>query len=149
MPTTHTAIYLHVVFSTKHRVPLIAPELRPRLHGYMGGIVRGMNGHLLSAGGVEDHMHLLVHWNTKGADALLREVKSKSTKWMHGEFPELRGFYWQAGGGVFSVSKSEVGRVEKYIAGQESHHRRRTFKEEYLEFLHKHEVEYDERYVWD
>ena len=149
MADTFASIFLHLVFSTKKRQRLIVPELRPRLYQYMTGIVQDIGGSMISIGGMEDHAHLPVRWNTEGIKMLVGEVKAGSSRFVNEELPQFAPFYWQAGGGIFSVSKSETDRVVRYIETQEEHHRRRTFKEEYLESLRKHEVEHDERHVWD
>ena len=149
MPDTYTSIFLHVVFSTKGRRPLIAPELRPHLEAYIAGIVSERGGRLIVAGGVEDHMHLLVRWNTEPLKDLLRHIKAGSSRHINSERREFAPFYWQRGGGVFSVSKSETDRVAAYIRNQEEHHRTMSFREEYLRFLDLHGIDYDQRYIWD
>lgn len=150
MSGTFSNILLHVVFSTKNREPCIAPDLREQLYPFMGGIVRDERGDLLTIGGMPDHVHLLVRWNTQASVGdLMRNVKSRSSKWVHETFTKHAAFGWQVGYGAFSVSASQKEHVRAYIENQEAHHRRRTFKEEYLEFLLANEIEFDERYVWD
>jgi REP element-mobilizing transposase RayT len=150
MPQSLISFNAHIVFSTKHREPFIDAALAPRLHAYMGGIVRNTGSVLLSIGGVEDHVHMLVSLGRQSCIAdLVRDVKSNSSSWVHDTFPERAMFGWQIGYGGFSVSKSVIPRVNQYIATQFEHHRRETFKEEYLRFLREHELEYDERYLWD
>jgi putative transposase len=149
VPNSYTCLHYHEIFSTKNRVPVLDPALRDRLHEYMGGIVRDAKGHLLAAGGTTDHMHFLIslHPQTALSDAM-RVVKAGSSRWIHETFSALRAFAWQDGYGAFSVSFSNVGQVKDYIAGQEEHHRRVSFQEEFAEFLRRHEIPYDERYVW-
>lgn len=150
MSGTYSNILLHVVFSTKNREPFITPDLRERLYPIVGGIVRDERGDLLTIGGMPDHVHLLVRWNTKTSVAdLMRNVKARSSKWVHETYAHHARFAWQVGYGAFSVSASQKEHVRAYIEHQEEHHRRWTFKEEYLEFLRAHEIEFDERYVWD
>lgn len=150
MPGTYSQILLHVVFSTKHRTPWITSEISERLYRYIGGIVRAEQGVLYDIGGVEDHLHMYLRWRTDGAISdLMRTVKSQSSKWVHDTFPHLSEFAWQEGYGVFSVSKSQEQAVKKYIAGQAEHHRREDFKSEFLRLLRAHEVEFDEKYVFD
>ena len=150
MPGTYHSLKLHLVFSTKRRERWLTSDLRPRIHEYLGGIVRSEGGAVLAVGGVEDHVHLLVGWRTNVAIAdLLRNLKASSSRWMHQTFPALSGFAWQEGYGVFSGSDSQGDRVREYIRTQEDHHRQRTFQEEFEAFLKAHGVEYEARYLWD
>lgn len=150
MGQTLTCLHYHLVFSTKGHQPQITADLRERLYDYIGGIIKDERGHLLAAGGTEDHIHLLVSLPTQPSVAdILRVIKSNSSKWAHETFMQHRTFAWQRGYGAFSVSRSNDESVRRYIAAQEEHHRRTTFKEEFLEFLRRHEIPYDERYIWD
>ncbi len=150
MPGTYSKILLHIVFSTKKRAQMITSDLQPRLHAYIGGIVRDEKGTLYEVGGTSDHVHLLVRWRTDASIAdLLRNVKSRSSLWIHQTFPTQRAFAWQEGYGAFSVSESRAPAVRDYIANQERHHRTDTFEEEFVRLLKLHDVEYDERYLWD
>jgi putative transposase len=148
--STYTNILLHVVFSTKERVPVLTPDIRPRVHEYLGGAIRGNGGVPYEIGGTADHVHLLFRWipNEEVSD-LLREIKSGTSKWIKSEFRSLRNFGWQKGYGAFSVSHSEKQRVVDYIQNQEKHHRKRSFKEEFVGLLKLNEIEYDEHYIWD
>lgn len=150
MPGTYSQILLHFVFSTKHRERWITPEIAERLYPYVGGIIRAEKGTLYDIGGVEDHVHLYLRWRTDVAVSdLMRTVKARSSNWLHETFPRLHGFAWQEGYSVFSVSKSQEGALKKYIAGQHEHHRKEDFKAELLKLLRAHEVEFDEKYVFD
>jgi len=150
MGGTFTNIQLHLVFSTKHREPLIVPDLLPRLYSYMGGIIRNEKSALYEIGGMPDHVHLLVRAHPdKSVSDFLRDLKSCSSGWIHDTFPELKRFHWQDGYGAFSVSQSQSARVKKYIRSQEDHHRERGFKPEFIGLLKRHEVEYDERHIGD
>lgn len=147
MPNTYSALYTHAVFSTKHRQPLITKDLRPRLTEYIGGICRNAKCSLVDAGGVEDHMHLLVRRHTTVCEAELMEVvKANSSKWFKHLVP---GFSWQDGGGVFSVGPQDLDSVRAYFAIQEEHHRQMDFLQELEVFLKKYQVEYDPRYFGD
>ncbi len=149
MPQSFVSQYLHITFSTKHREKTITAELRERLHPYIAGIVKNEAGKLLAIGGVADHVHLLVSINQQTALAdLVRVIKTNSSKWIHETFPNLRSFAWQDGYGAFSVSASNVDRVKHYIANQEEHHRTLSFEQEFVAFLRKHQIPYDERYLW-
>jgi REP element-mobilizing transposase RayT len=150
MPGTYSQILLHIVFSTKHREPWITSDIADRLYPYMGGIVRAENGVLYDIGGVEDHVHLYLRWRPDAAvSQLLRIVKAQSSKWVHDTFPKLEPFAWQEGYSVFTVSKSQEGAVKAYIAGQHEHHKKEDFKSELLRMLRLHEIEFEERYVFD
>jgi putative transposase len=150
MPGTYTKLLYHIVFSTKERARLMTTDLQPRLHEYLGGIVRGEKGVAYQIGGTLNHVHLLVRWRTDESLAtLLRNIKSHSSLWVHQTFPHLQSFRWQEGYGAFTVSQSQSNVVERYIMNQERHHHKKTFEEEFIELLKAHEVEYDERYIWD
>ena len=150
MSGTYASIRFHLVFSTKHREPFLTKEFRARAHEYLGGIIRKEGGHVIEINGVDDHVHILFGWRTdESVSNLLRRLKAGSSGWIHETFPELRNFYWQEGYSIFSVSESQLEAVCKYIQNQEEHHRFKTFKEELLIFLRKHNVEFDERYVFD
>ena len=147
---SHTSGYilLHLIFSTQGRRPLIKPEFRPDLFAYLGGIVREIRGTALIINGTADHVHMLVRIRPgQSAAEIVRVVKANSSKWVRGKWSS--NFAWQTGYGVFSVSESSVPAVKKYIAEQEEHHRKHSFQEEFLAFLKKNHVEYDERYIWD
>jgi len=150
MAGKHLSMLVHFVWSTKGREPLIAPEWRDRLHGYVGGVLNHKNVKLLCAGGVSDHVHLYASLpSTVTLAELVAAVKANSSRWIHETFPNRRGFAWQEGYGAFSVSKSVERQLIEYIRTQEEHHRKRSFKEEFLILLERHGVEYDERYMWD
>jgi REP element-mobilizing transposase RayT len=136
------------VFSTKNREPLILPDWRPDLHAYIGGIVRNRRGELIAAGGIPDHIHLLVRLTADRAVAdAVRDIKAVTSGWRH-ENGDPR-FAWQGGYGAFTVSKSMVETVSRYIDRQEERHRVQTFQEEFLDLLRRHGIDYDERYLWD
>lgn len=147
MPGSYTQLLYHAVFLTKNREPLIVQDMRPRLHGYIGGIVRNQRGSLLAIGGVEDHLHVLFRSRADAAlSDLMRDLKGDSSKWVHETFPS-RPFAWQEGYAAFSVSASARDKVIAYIENQEDHHRTRTFGEELRALLDAHGVEYDPRYL--
>lgn len=142
--------YLHIVFSTKHREPLIRPAIENELYNYLGGICKNLECQPLIVGGYTDHIHILCMLSKKIAlMKLVEEVKSSSSKWMKIKGEEYSNFYWQNGYGAFSVNPSETDRVIAYIANQKNHHKKTVFQDEYRAFLKKYKVEYDERYVWD
>jgi len=148
MPASHTALYSHVIFSTKNRANHITPDLRDRLYQYIGGIIRQADGDLIAAGGAADHVHLLIRLHPRIALAdLLRLVKANSSKWIHETFAAMGDFGWQDGYAAFSVSQSNVADVQRYIAQQEEHHRQVSFREELVAFFQRHGITYDERYI--
>jgi REP element-mobilizing transposase RayT len=150
MPQSFTCLLYHLVFSAKERRPWLTKDIRDRLYPYMGGILRTQNGVALSIGGTEDHIHSLarIHQTLAVAD-LLRDVKAGSSKWVHDSFPEMRDFAWQGGYGAFTVSASQINRLKTYIEAQEEHHGKEDFKTEFVRLLKAHDIEYDERYIWD
>lgn len=149
MSHTYSTIYYHVIHSTRDRTEWIGPELEPPLFAYVSAVIESEGGKLLEAGAMPDHVHWLVSGAPKVAVSdLVRSVKANSSRWIHETFPTLGDFAWQSGYGVFSVSESGLDRVRRYIRGQKEHHRKMTFKEEYIAFLKRHQIEYDERYVW-
>jgi len=142
--------YLHIIFSTKQRVPLIHQLVEVELYSYIGGICKEMECFPIKIGGHTDHLHILCLLSKKIALMnLLEEVKSHSSKWMKTKGTELNNFYWQNGYGAFSVNPSEIDKVITYIENQKEHHKKKTFQDEYRAFLKKYKVEYDEKYVWD
>jgi len=148
MPSTHLSLHYHIIFSTKDRAPVIAPAWLERLHAYLGGVVRNVEGVPEAIGGVADHVHLLLGLRATACLAdVVRDVKAVSSRWVHEEIGE-RTFAWQEGYGAFTVSASQLGSVREYIAKQEEHHRKRTFQKEYLELLQRSGVEFDGRYLW-
>lgn len=149
MPQSYTCLHYHLVFSTKDRRPLIHTAWGDRLYAYIGGTVRAMDGILLRAGGTPDHVHLLCSLSkqTAVADAL-RSIKANASRWVHETIAEAKGFGWQKGYGAFTVSHSGLDAVRDYIDRQDEHHRRMTFQEEFLALLARHDVTYDEQYIW-
>ena len=150
MAGTYTNLLAHIIFSTKHRTPLINSKLREDLHRYLGGIIRSEGGTSLEIGGMPDHVHLLVKLKpNRAVSDMLRLIKANSSKWVNAEKNQPRRFGWQDGYAAFSVSESQVPNVRRYIRNQEEHHKKVDFKTELLELFRKHRVEFDERYLWD
>jgi REP element-mobilizing transposase RayT len=150
VPQSLACLYVHLIFSTKNREPFLVPDLAPRLYGYIGGILRETGSVLVEAGGMPDHVHLLVSLGRQASVAdTVRKVKANSSRWVHETFPDRAAFAWQNGYGAFTVSHSNVESVREYLRGQAEHHKKRTFHDEYREFLRRHAIEWDERYVWD
>src|SRR5262245_59119810 len=151
MSQSLSRIYLHIVFSTKGRRQYFQDaDLRTELHNYLGGTCRNLECPSLCVGGVDDHVHILCRLSrTFTVAELVRELKRESSKWLKTKSTELLDFHWQDGYGAFSVSHSNVETVRKYIAQQAKHHRSETFQDEFRHLLRLHEIEWDERYVWD
>ena len=149
MANTYTSLHYHVVFSTKNREPWLTIDIEQRVWEYVGGIARKHRMTALQVSGVDDHIHALVTAPATIAPSQIAQyLKGDSSNLMHREFPSLRNFGWQDGYGAFSVSKSGIPELIRYIQNQHEHHSKMTFQEEYLRLLKKHGVEYDERYLW-
>ena len=148
MSRTHTNLLVHIVFSTQGRVPLLTPDVREELFAYMAALVKEKKGTPVIINGPDDHAHLLLGlppdlW----VSDCMRFVKANSSRWMKERFG--KPFAWQKGFGAFSVSRSNLDGVAKYIAEQEEHHRKFDFKTEYVSLLEKNGVDYDPEYLWD
>jgi REP element-mobilizing transposase RayT len=150
MAGKYLSLLVHFTWSTARREPWLETEMREDLYSYIGGIMNNKKAKLIAAGGMFDHIHLCASLpSTISVADFVNAVKSNSSRWIHESFSQLRTFAWQEGYGAFSVSKSEEPRVVKYIGNQQDHHRKRTFKQELITLLDKHEIEYDERYLWN
>lgn len=142
--------YVHIVFSTKYRQPLITEEIEKELYNYMLEICRRLNCDPIIIGGFTDHIHILCKLSTRiPLMKLLEEVKAHSSKWIKTKGIEFANFYWQNGYGAFSVTPSDMDRLINYIKNQKQHHSKSTFQNEYRLILKKYDMPYDERYVWD
>jgi REP element-mobilizing transposase RayT len=149
MANTYTSLHYHIVYSTKHRQPWIAPGIEERVWEYIGGIARQNDAKALQVGGIEDHVHIvLAAPPTMAVSKTAQLLKGNSSKWIHETFPDMGAFAWQDGYGAFTISKSQLPDVIKYVTHQREHHRATTFQEEFLALLQRHGIEYDERYVW-
>jgi REP element-mobilizing transposase RayT len=150
MPQSLSNVILHIIFSTKDREPWLDPNVRPRMHAYLATICRDLAGERVRVGGVADHVHIVTTLpRTLSQADLIEQIKKASSKWIKTLDARYLCFFWQRGYGAFSVSPSQLEAVLEYVDKQQEHHRTRTFQEEYRELLHKHGVEFDERYIWD
>ena len=150
MAHTFSNILVHVVFSTKERQPTIRDAFRERLWSYMGGVAKNEFGAARAIGGTEDHVHALLSLNTTTSVAkALERWKSVASGWVHKNVAEAASFAWQNGYGAFSVSESNTAAVVEYIRNQAEHHRRRSFKQEFIALLKKHKIDYDPGHVFD
>lgn len=149
MANTYTSLHYHFTFSTKNREPWIMQAVEKRVWAYIGGVARAHKMTAIEVGGIEDHLHVLVLAPAAFAPSQIAQyLKGDSSKWIHEEFAKMRGFAWQEGYGGFTVSRSQVPQMIAYIKNQRTHHRKKTFQQEYLEFLKLHGIQYDERYLW-
>jgi REP element-mobilizing transposase RayT len=150
MPNTYTQIYIQIVFAVKGRQNLIAKQNREELHKYISGIVQKREQKLLAIFAMPDHIHMLVGLKPNiSISDLVRDIKAGSSKFINDNHWVNGKFNWQEGFGAFSYSKSHIDNVCKYILNQEEHHKKQTFKQEYLDFLKKFEIEYIEKYLFE
>ena len=141
---------IHLIYSTKHRKPLIPEQFFDGLYAYQAGIFKQWESPAIVIGGIEDHVHALFSLSKNHAlKKIVEEVKKGSSKWMKTDGPKNRDFYWQNGYAAFSVSESNVTEVAEYIRNQREHYRTMTFQDELRALFDRHQIEYDERYVWD
>lgn len=149
MANTYTQIHQQFVFAVQNRLSLIDPAWKQELYKYMTGVIQNHDHKLLAINGMPDHVHILVGMRpTQSISDLLQDIKGDSSKWINNNRLVRGKFQWQEGYGAFSYSKSHVPAVIQYIQNQEIHHKKKTFIEEYLEFLEKFEIEYDSRYIF-
>jgi len=151
MPQSLSAVYIHLVFSTKERRAFLRDKTtRDTLHAYLGGISKQLECPPIRIGGIEDHVHVLAHFGRTITQAeWIKELKRVSNLWLKEQGREWADFQWQGGYASFSVSQSNLEQVKEYIARQEEHHRKATFQDELRALLAKHDIVFDERYVWD
>ena len=144
MAHTYASNFIHCIFSTKDRRPLIQTARMSELYSYLGGIARSEGFSLIAAGGTANHVHLLFTLPAPHSLAhAVQKLKGSSSRWMG------PGFSWQEGYGAFSVSPSQVSVMKRYVRNQEEHHRKTSFQDEFRAFLRKYQIQFDERYVWD
>ena len=151
MPQSFSAVRVHLVFSTKHRLPVFQDfDRRDQLHAYLGEISNRLDCPIIRVGGVEDHVHVLACLGrTVSLADWVKELKRASNSWVRHHFSAYPDFEWQAGYGAFSVSQSQVDAVIAYILNQVEHHRRVSFQDEFRQLLDRHGLVWDEKYVWD
>jgi len=147
---TFTKLTYHVVFSTKYRCKIITETIRERLYEYIGGIVRNLNGNLIQIGGIEDHLHLLVNLSpARSVSDCIRDIKANASKWLN-DLPEFDiRLEWQKGYGAFTVSYSQIEIIRHYIENQLEHHRTRSFEDEFIGLLRRHNIEFEYKYLFE
>ncbi len=150
MPQSLSTVYIHLVFSTKERRPFLRDEtIRASLHSQLGGISKRLRCAPIITGGVEDHIHLLARFGRTITQAeWVKELKRVSNLWLKEKY-SMRDFEWQSGYADFSVSASNLEQVKRYILNQQRHHHKISFQDEVRTLLRRHEVEWDERYIWE
>jgi REP element-mobilizing transposase RayT len=147
---SYTNLNYHIVFSTKGRRALLQADVLPRLVKYIGGIARKLDGKLLEANRPDDHLHMAtIVYPQKPIADFARDIKANSSKWIHKTFSQLKDFAWQDGYSAFAVSHSAIPKVIEYIRNQQEHHRKMTFQEELIALLKRHEIDFDERYIFE
>ena len=150
MSQSLSKLHVHLVFSTKHREPLLLSPLRERMHAYLATVLINHDSPAVKVGGTSDHVHCLLRLSKNCSLAkIVEEMKTSSSKWVKTQGGALKNFHWQSGYGAFSVGPADLGAVAEYIAQQEAHHRAVSFQEEYREMLKAHGIDFDERYLWD
>ena len=149
MANTYTQIHIHFVFAVKFRNGIIQSQWKDNLYKYITGIVQNKNHKLLAINGMSDHIHILIGIRpSQSISDLMKDVKQGSSLWINENKFTNRHFEWQEGYGAFSYSMSQINSVIEYIKNQEIHHKKRTFREEYIEFLEKFEIDYDEKFIF-
>jgi putative transposase len=150
MPQSLANILVHLIFSTRNRERFIEPDIEDELYPYLASICRACESPSHAVGGTEDHVHIaLTLGRTISVAKLIAEIKASSSKWIKTKGPRYTCFAWQNGYEAFSIGQSQLPALKPYIAGQKEHHRRRTYQEEFRDFLERYAIAYDERYVWD
>jgi putative transposase len=150
MPQSLSFVLVHVIFSTKDRVPFLNPSIRYALYAYLATVARNAECECFRVGGVADRVHLAIRLSrTKNVAGLVEQLKSSSSEWLKTQSPELSKFAWQRGYGAFSVGPADLIALIDYIDSQEVHHRKQSFQDEFRAFLKKYGGEFDERYLWD
>jgi len=150
MANTYSSLFYHIVFSTKHRQNFIRQEIEDRVWAYLGGIARKHKLTAIQIGGIENHIHVLVLSSPVNAPSQIAQwLKGDSSKWIHVEFSDLKNFAWQDGYGAFTVSKSKIETVVEYIKNQREHHKIENFENEYLKLMKLHEIDFNEKYLFD
>lgn len=150
MGQTYCCLNYHLVFSTKNHCAMLKGEFEKRLHQYLGGAIGNGGGKALAINGTADHIHILaILRQDKAVSDILRDLKANSSGWVHTTFPEMTTFAWQSGYGAFTVSPSQIKKTIAYIRGQKDHHKKVSFREEFIALLEAHGIDYDDRYIFE
>jgi putative transposase len=150
---TFTCLTYHIVFGTKYRRKTIRPHFQEQLYEYIGGVIRKRGGHLIQIGGIEDHVHILANLPAKFAVSdVVRDIKSNASTWIHemeNASESEKRFEWQIGYGAFTVSYSQIPRIQAYIVNQKTHHLHRTFEQEFIGLLQRHNIQFERKYLFE
>ena len=150
MAQTLVSLLVHIVFSTRNREDFITPEIEPQLYAYLGGIAKHHGARLLAAGGTASHVHLLLSQSKNMAlSDFMEELKKSSSVWIKTQGDQFARFHWQEGYGAFSIGESQVPAVKAYLAWQKEHYQKKSFQAEFIAFLEKYGIEYNEKYLWN
>ncbi|MDX1940528.1 MAG: IS200/IS605 family transposase [Saprospiraceae bacterium] len=150
MPNTYTQLYVHVVFAVKGRANLISRSWKENLYQYITGIITNKNQKLMVINGMPDHVHILIGLKPDcNLSDLVRDIKANSSKWINENKWVAGKFEWQTGFGAFTVGQSQIQAVVKYILNQEEHHKKKTFRDEYIEFLTAYQIEFNTAYIFE
>ena len=150
MPQSLARLHIHLIFSTKNREPVLHDTVCDSMHRYMATVLQNLGCPPVLINSVADHVHILFELGrTVAVSDAVEQVKKTSSKWIKTQGAEFAHFAWQAGYGAFAVSQSNVSAVRQYIAAQQRHHRKKSFQHEYRAFLQRHNLPFDEKYVWD
>jgi REP element-mobilizing transposase RayT len=150
MAHSYCNLFYHIIFSTKHREPWLKEDICERVHNYVGGIIKEEKGVPLIINSGVEHLHILMKLHQESSiSTVVRVLKSKSSGWIHRTFPNYAAFGWQTGFAAFTVSISQLEKTRLYILNQEEHHRKRTFQEEYEALLLAHQIEFEQKHLWD
>lgn len=150
MPQSLVKNYIHIVFSTKYRNDFIDENIEKELYAYIATLCKDFESYALQIGGTDNHIHILCRLSRKIAlMKLVQEIKAHSSKWIKTKGKKYENFFWQDGYGAFSVGEKDVYIVTKYIKNQRQHHQKQDFKNEFVGMLEKHQMDYDEKFLWD
>jgi putative transposase len=150
VPQSLAKILIHLIYSTKDRYPFLRADVARELHSYTAAVLKNLDCFAIQIGSADDHVHVLFQLSKKHALAhVIEKTKTHTSRWIKGKGGIYQKLYWQRGYGAFSVSPSDLDQIKNYISNQREHHKRRSFQEELIEFLRKHDVLFDERYLWD
>lgn len=150
MPNTYTQMYVHVIFAVKRRESLISPKFKENLYAYITGITKNKDQKVLAINGMPDHIHMLIGFKPDcNLSELIRDIKANSSKWINQNDFLKNKFEWQSGFGAFTIGHSKIATVANYITNQENHHHKKTFREEYIDFLNAYKIQFKPEYIFE
>jgi len=150
MANTYTQLYVHIVFAVKGRLNLITKKWKEKLYQYITGIINNKNQKLMIINGMPDHLHLLIGFKPDcSLSDLVRDIKANSSKWINDNRFVMGRFEWQTGFGAFTISQSQIKTIINYILNQEEHHYKKTFRDEYIEYLKAYQIDFKTEYIFE